>query len=227
MIGMRLAVLLLLLLVPLSVTAETVRIEATRDTTLIEHPGGALANGSGPVFFVGRTAQPQNGVRRGLLYFDVAAALPENGVVVDAALTVSMSPSNPAPAEFRLHRLLADWGEGASYATGGSGDASAPGDATWLHTFYEDDLWVRTGGHFVPRPSASREIGAPGTYTWDGSLQLVRDVRLWKAAPHRNFGWILLGNESVRQTVKNFASREEPDPSRRPVLEVTYRLRRD
>jgi hypothetical protein len=224
MIEVRTGIAVVLLLAPALATAETVLIEAGRDTTLIEEPDGALANGSGPVFFVGRTNQPQNSVRRGLVYFDVTAALPRNAWVESARLTLYMSPSNAASRRIGLHRLLAEWGEGASFASGGGGDLSAPADATWIHTFYDDEFWVRPGGHFVARASASREVAASGFYTWEGTRKMVADVRQWLAAPHRNFGWILLGDEMTPQNVKSFASREEPDASFRPVLEVTYHL---
>ena len=78
MIGSRIGVAVALLLASEQASAETILIDVGRDTTLIEEPDGALANGSGPVFFVGRTNQGQNSVRRGLIYFDVAAALPRN-----------------------------------------------------------------------------------------------------------------------------------------------------
>jgi hypothetical protein len=224
MTGSRIVVLVLLLLLSLPAAAETVLIEAGRDTTLIEDPDGALANGSGPGLWVGRTGQAQNGVRRGLLHFDVAAALPEKALVVSARLTLHMLPSHSEVGEVRLHRLQADWGEGASYATGGGGDLAAPGDATWIHTFHDDGLWVRSGGQFLARASASRDVVDPGPYTWESNVHLVQDVRLWHRAPQRNFGWILIGDETTRQTAKIFASREEPDPSLRPVLEVNYRL---
>lgn len=215
--------LLLLLLAPASAMAESVLIEAGRDTTLIEEPTGALANGSGPVFFVGRTNQARDGVRRGLVYFDVAAALPRSARLESVRLHLYMSPSNADPRRIALHRLLADWGEGASFASGGGGDFSAEGDATWIHTFHDAEFWVRPGGHFVARASAFRDVAASGFYTWEGT-KLLADVRLWLAAPHRNFGWILLGDEATRQSVKSFASREAGDPSLRPVLEVVYRL---
>ncbi|TFG94043.1 MAG: hypothetical protein E4H11_07505, partial [Myxococcales bacterium] len=64
---MRIAIAVLLLLAPAAAMAETVFIEAARDATLIEDPDGALANGSGPVFFVGRNNQAENSVRRGLI----------------------------------------------------------------------------------------------------------------------------------------------------------------
>ena len=214
----------MLLIVPAAATAETVLIEAGRDATLIEAPEGELANGSGPVFFVGRNNQLENSVRRGLIYFDVAAELPGNARVESVRLTLYMSPSNPAPRRIGLHRLLAGWGEGASSASGGGGDVSAPGDATWIHTFYDDEFWVRPGGHFVARASASRDVAASDFYTWEGTRKMLADVRLWLAAPQRNFGWILIGDETTPQNAKSFASREESDPWLRPVLEVTYHL---
>jgi hypothetical protein len=217
---------LLLLFAPAAATAETVLVECARDATLIEDPGGGLANGSGPAFFVGRTNQAENSVRRGLIYFDVAAAVPRNARIESVRLTLYLSPSNSAPLRIDLHRLLAAWGEGASFASGGSGDFSAPGDATWIHTFYDDEFWVQPGGHFVARASASRDVAASDFYTWESTRKMIADVRLWLAAPHRNFGWILLSDETTPQTAKSFASREAPDPSLRPVLEVTYHLPR-
>jgi hypothetical protein len=220
----RIRILIVLLLAPALATAETLYIDAVRDATLIEEPGGSLANGAGPVFFVGRTNQGQDSVRRALIYFDVAAALPRAADIQNVRLTLYMSPSNPTPRAIDLHRVLSDWGEGTSFASGGGGDFSAAGDSTWIHTFYEDEYWVKPGGHFVPRESGSQDVAASGFYTWEGTRKMSSDVRLWLAAPHRNFGWILLGDETTPQNVKSFASREEVDPSLRPVLEVTYSL---
>jgi hypothetical protein len=62
-IGMRTGIAFLLLLDPAVAAAETVFIEAERAATLIEEPDGALANGAGPVFFVGRTNQRETSVR--------------------------------------------------------------------------------------------------------------------------------------------------------------------
>ena len=57
----------LLALLSLPSAAETVLIPASHDATVIEDPDGALANGSGPFFFAGRTNQEQDSVRRGVL----------------------------------------------------------------------------------------------------------------------------------------------------------------
>lgn len=224
MIGVRTGIVVGLLLAAASATAETILVEAGGDATLIEEPEGALANGAGPVFFVGRTNQRQNSLRRGLIYFDVAAALPEKALVESVRVTLYMSPSNSDPSPIGLHRLLAEWGEGASFASGGGGDLSLPDDATWIHTFYDDRFWVKPGGHFMARASVWRDVAASAFYTWESTQKMVADVRLWLRAPHRNFGWILLGDETTPQNVKSFASREETDPSLRPVLEVIYHL---
>jgi hypothetical protein len=222
--NLRLTIVLLFLFLPRLAAAETVTIEAARDTTLIEDPDGARANGLGPSLFVGRTGQTRNGIRRGVLYFDVAAALPEGAIIESAALTLYLAPSNAEPREIRLHRLLAGWGEGASSASGGSGAPSEPGDATWIHTFYDGDFWVRSGGQFLGRASAQLEVGASGFFTWGTTVHLLQDVRLWNSVPQQNFGWILLGDETTRQTAKNFASRENPISASRPTLKLIYRL---
>jgi hypothetical protein len=216
-------ILAVLLLFGLPAAAETVLIEADHDGTLIEHPDGALANGSGPFVFAGRTSQTWNGIRRGLLYFDVASALPPRAIIESVSLRLFQVGGNTGTREVRLHRLLAPWGEGPSSTAGGGGAPSGPGDATWLHTFYDDNFWVRRGGQFLGRVSARQDVGGAGYYTWVSNPHLVQDVRLWNSAPQRNFGWILIGDETTLQNAKKLASRENPDPSIRPRLEVTYR----
>ena len=211
-------------LLALPAAAETVIVPASHDATVIEDPDGAWANGSGPFFFAGRTNQEQNGVRRALLRFDVATALPDQAIIEAVSLTLYLSPSHPELREVRLYRVLSEWSEGPSSSAGGGGRPSEPGDVTWLHTFYDSDFWVHSGGQFLGRDSGALQVGDSGFYTWESSRHLVQDVALWKAAPDHNFGWILIGDETTRQNVKSFASRENPEPALRPFLEVTYRL---
>lgn len=201
---------------------ETVEIPAAKDATLIEDPDGALANGSGPFLFSGRTNQQVGGVRRALIAFDVASAVPERAVVTGVSVRLFLAPSNPGPRRIDLYRVLADWGEGPSSSAGGIGAPSEPGDVTWLHTFYDTDFWAVSGGQFLGRSSAHQTGDEPGFVTWTGTRLLIDDVTLWLRAPWRNFGWILIGDETTRQTAKSFASRENPDPLLRPVLSVTY-----
>ena len=60
--------------------AITVAIVSDLDNTLYESSTGALSNGAGPTFFAGRTAQATSSIRRGLVHFDVAAAIPAEAV---------------------------------------------------------------------------------------------------------------------------------------------------
>jgi len=204
--------------------SRTVEIPAVADATLIEDPEGDLANGAGPVFHAGRTSQDQNNLRRGLLHFDVAAHLPAGAIVEDVALVLHCSQTNGGPAAVSLHRVLSAWGEGASSTTGGNGAPAQSGDATWLYSFFEDEPWPVAGGHFTLRPSAVSIVDQAGPYTWPATRRMVQDVNLWRAAPARNRGWLLLGDESQPTTTKRFDSRENPVASLRPVLRVTWRM---
>ena len=208
--------------------AATATVPAQRDGTLIESTNGTLANGAGPSIFAGRTAA-ENGVRRGLLRFDLPTAPSTKRLVpsvIESATVVltDTTESDVEPREFRLHRALRDWGEGASSSAGGTGAPAAPGDATWIHAFYPDTFWMHNGAQFVGEPSARLVVGGTGVYRFEGEgLQL--DVRFWSRDPDRNFGWILIGDETGPQTARAFASREHPEPSVRPVLELRYRGR--
>ena len=204
--------------------AETAWVSAERDTTLIEDPDGALSNGSGPALFAGRTNQGVGSVRRGLLRFDVAAALPPRAIVESVVLHLTALPGNPGASSVRLYRVLADWGEGASFSTGGRGAPSEPGDATWIHRFYDSEFWEYAGGQFVGSASAEFTVNGAREYVVADSPKLLADVRLWSAAPARNFGWILIGDETRPQSAQPLATRENPDPAVRPVLEVVYRV---
>jgi hypothetical protein len=209
--------------------AATVGIPAARDTTLVEDPNGALANGAGPAIFAGRTAAPVDGVRRGLVVFDLVQelpAIPPSAMNIEAAALVltNLTESNVAPAEYRLHRVLADWGEGTSSSSGGAGAAATPGDATWIHTFHATTFWMHNGAQFAGQPSARVIVSGAGVYRFEGDA-LLRDVRFWARHPEQNFGWILIGDETHGQTARAFASRENPAPALRPVLEITPRGR--
>lgn len=213
-------------LVPMLSSADAVIIEAGADNTLYEDALGSVSNGSGAIMVVGRNNSEVDSIRRALLFFDVAGNLPYGAVVESVALKLYLNKGNGGPRELRLHRLLTDWGEGASRVNGGGQGAPAePGDATWLNTFYPDAFWGSTGGRYVGRVSATQLVGTtPGPYTWQSTDRLVDDVRRWLKNPAKNYGWILVGDESVPQTAKQFASREDVSPDLRPTLEVTYTL---
>jgi len=216
--------LLLTGLTALPAFADMVHIPADRDNTLIEFEAGQTSNGSGPSFFAGHTNQAELGIRRGLVRFDVAAALPDKALIDRAFVSLYQSSGNAEPDAVSLHRVLADWGEGASFAAGGSGAPAEENDATWLHTFHEYDYWVKEGGHFIPHASATATVGGKDYFTWQSNTHLVNDVRLWLHAPQQNFGWLVMGDEETRGSVKRYTSREGADSNEHPMLTIEYHL---
>ena len=213
---------LALVALPCAGSAKTLTLPVLQDAMLIESADGSLANGAGLYIFGGRTGQSSGSVRRALLAFDVAAQVPPGAKVTAVRLTLQMSQSNAGSVAVSLHRVLADWGEGASSASGGSGAPAASGDATWVHTFFELSFWSSPGGDFTGATGASALVGAEGAYTWGSTPELVADVQSWLDDPASNHGWILVGDESAPTTVKRFDARENPDETLRPQLEVEF-----
>ena len=204
--------------------AELVVLTPSRDNTLYEDPNGALSNGLGSAMFAGRNSAPSNSVRRAVLAFDIAAAIPAGATIEAVTLTLTESGSNVADQVVSLHRLTADWGEGASLAGGnqGGGGPAAPGDATWLHRFYATDAWDTAGGDFAGLASSQTTVGGPGVYTWPSAAALVADVQGFLDDPGASFGWILIGNEAAGGSAKRFSTRDEPNAELRPRLTVEY-----
>ena len=203
---------------------EVIVLAAARDAALVESATGALANGSGPAIFAGRTSQAMESRRRGLLAFDVASAVPSGARIVAAELIVELTPSNPGPAWIGVHRVLAEWGEGPSSASGGNGAPAQPGDSTWLHAVSPDRFWSAPGGDFAAEPSAGANVAEPGPYRFE-SPGLAADVQSWLDRPREAFGWILIGDEIRSTTSKRFASRESDDPAVAPALVIRFERR--
>ena len=201
-------------------------LEPSKDNTLYESGDGSLSNGGGAHFFAGATGGFS--IRRGLIAFDIASAIPAGATIGSATLKLEVSKTASRDThDVFLHRVLADWGEGTVIATGGGGGEggggpSAQGDVTWLHRFYDTDSWDTPGGDFAAEASASTPVSLTGSYTWESTVQLVQDVQSWVDNPQSNFGWILVGNELKEQTAKRFDSRENGTPARRPLLTITF-----
>ena len=221
---LRPAICLSTLLVAVDASAITRNLPAVRDNTLFEDaaPAAARSNGAGTRIFAGRTAEGSGSIRRALIAFDPqGSAIPSGAVITSAELTLEMVMSNAGAHDVSLHRVMADWGEGASFAGAGQGGGAPaqPGDATWFHTFFDTAFWASPGGDFAPTPSASRSVGGTGSYTWGSTTQMVADVQSWLDNPGTNLGWMLIGNEAVAPTAKAFSSRESGGG---PVLVVTF-----
>lgn len=209
---------------PATVITRTVVLAPTQDNTLYEDNTGATSNGIGAFFFVGKTGG--GAIRRGLVAFDVAAALPAGATVISTALQMQMSKTSGGAAAVGLHSALADWGEGTSDASGneGSGIAASTGDATWLHTHFNTALWQTPGGDFVPTATASIVVDGIGAYIWPSSPTMVAEVQGWLDTGANNFGWVIIGDESSNQTAKRFVARESGAAASRPQLTVVYSI---
>ena len=132
-----------------------------------------------------------------------------------------VSATQTGDGVIEVHKVLSDWGEAGS-AGKGIGAAAQPGDATWLHTSFDNSFWVNPGGDFAVDPSAAQHIGAADSYyTWGSSPQLVKDVQAWLDNPSSSFGWLLMADET-QNSAKQFESRESTDPALRPSLTIGY-----
>ena len=78
----------------------------------------------------GELAQPGGVLQRALIKFDVCP-IPRGSKIDSVVLEIYAERAIGGDAEHTLHRVLQDWGEGTSVATGGAGSPATPGDATW------------------------------------------------------------------------------------------------
>lgn len=199
-----------------------INIPASKDNTLYENAAGAFSNGAGAYVFVGENNHDET--RRALLAFDIAGHVPAGAFIQSVKLTLNMSRTIAGPQTIALHRVLADWGEGASDATGeeGGGVTATTNDATWIHRFFNTQLWAKPGGDFSPTASATQSVALLGAYTWGSTAEMIADVQSWLDAPGSNFGWILLSDQAAKGSVKRFDSRQNPEIAMHPALSVTY-----
>lgn len=226
--------------------AATISLPASKNNTLIFNtdPANQVSNGAAQFIFAGNT--DDGVVHRGLIAFDLSS-IPAGATVQVASLTLYFDRSidiNVLPVS--LFRLTRDWGEGTS-ASGGSGSGRGGGtgapatqnDATWLYTFYNaanpssSPTWTQPGGEgdYVTTPSATVQIqGAMfgvTPYTWSGS-GVAADVQYWLDHPASDFGWLLKGDETGKDTVRRFESRHNSNDGTHgtidalPALSVTY-----
>ena len=197
---------------PTRAQVQEVAVFASKDNTLYESQTGSLSNGAGIHFFVGRTNQ--GALRRGVIAFNLVETVPPGATIDSVSLSLTVSKTaDVSPRVVFLHELTADWGEGASNAgnlRGGDGAPAQAGDATWIHRVFPGQNWSSAGGDFDGNASASTFVGGNATYSWGGrgSDPIVQDVQGWLNNPGSNFGWILIGEESLTKTVRQFNSRE-------------------
>lgn len=217
-------------------SADMVTLTPSKDNSLVQVQSGStqLSNGQGDIF-VGRTAQDGQGpatisIRRGLVKFNIAGAVPQGAVITGASLTMYDVRGLNGSQTVDLHRVLADWGEGSSFFNGGVGGPASDGDATWFSRFYNASdpsaslLWSTPGGDFAPSVSGSAVVtehtsNVEQAFTWTGA-GMLSDIQGWLDNPSTDFGWLIQGNESMGQTAKRLHSREVA--GFQPTLSITY-----
>jgi hypothetical protein len=218
----RLRDFMFILLASGSASADTVTIGPARDNTLYQELTGTISNGAGAYFFAGQAAA----IRRGLVAFDIAHAVPSGATIEAVTLTLHCSrrPAGEPDVAITVHRVLADWGEGGSDAgaPGGGGAPAAAGDATWIHTFFDTAFWTNPGGDFVATASASQMVGDTGDYVWASTPELVADVQGWLDNPATSFGWMLRGAEGAGTNSRRFDAQENSVAAFRPRLQIDY-----
>lgn len=203
-------------------SAQSASLEPAKDNSLYLSGTGGTSNGAGQYLFAGTTGG--GSLRRALMQFDVAGSVPAGATITGATLTLQLNKTAAGNLTLGLRRLTQDWGEGASNAPGeeGGGAGSQPGDATWIHTFFNSSFWTNAGGDFSATLSASQVVPFPsGPYSWS-SAQLIADVQDMLDNPGNNFGWILFPDSPQTGNAKRFGSRENPNPAQRPRLDITY-----
>jgi spore coat protein A len=222
-VGVFSALVLAFTLLPPSARAVTVTLSPTQDNTLYESATGAVSNGAGEYLFAGNTDRGL--IRRALIQFEVAGALPAGSTINSVTLRLNVSRTRQnTQRTTSVHRVLADWGEGASNAdqNEGQGAPADTNDATWIHrSRYPDALWASAGGDYTPLASATAPVGGNASYSWSGT-GLNADVQGWLDNPSTNVGWLIRGDESATQTAKRFDSSENGTVTRRPTLEIDF-----
>lgn len=209
-------------MITLGATADALSASATltpsKDATIFGDGSANLTDGAGAYLLAGRSGERR--VLRSLVAFDFAGRIPAGATITEVRLSLAINTPLNRANTVRLHRLLADWGEGTVVAPmgGGGGALATTGSVTWNHRFFNASTWSTPGGDFSGSASASAAIaGQSGTAVFS-SAGLVADVQAWVDNPGSNFGWILVAQNEDGPAVR-FASRQG---SPAPLLTVEY-----
>jgi hypothetical protein len=199
---------------------QEVEIEAAMDNSIFEE--GDLSGGGIAYLYSG--VNNKDFIRRALIKFDVNSVVPEGATVDSAMLVLVPSKVNLEETGVNLHKVLVAWGEGTTLGDGrgeGQGGSASEGDATWSHAMFGGDAWIKEGGDYMAKSSASASV-TDGNDAVFKSSGLTDDINAWLSIPEDNHGWIVLGDESGTKTTIRFISRESPEEEFRPTLKLFY-----
>ena len=178
--------LLIILLFPLFSKAQlSIELIANKDNSIFSESSN-LSNGIGNGIFAGTTGQ--GNFRRALILFPIEN-LPAN-IVIDSVFLYLNSDNARSNSSFSIYRLLNNWGEGTSIASGngGKGGIATINDATWEKTFFNIQNWDTPGGDYykdsVLCTFTSIQYGQ-NSFT---SSKLLETVRHWEKGIFNNNG---------------------------------------
>ena len=167
--------------------ADTVVVGATRDNSIYSNDG-AKSNGAGQNMFVGINNDAF--VRRALIQFDIAGAVPAGSTINSVTLTLSLTRTQVGNVSIGLHAVKEAWGEAGSVASGegGGGAMAQPNDATWTKRISPSTAWTMDGGDYAQTASATTTVAnTQQAYSWS-SAQMTADVQGWLTDAETNFG---------------------------------------
>lgn len=202
-------------------SAVTIQLAASQDTTIYNVATGDLSNGAGEYLVVGG-AEGFAAARRALVSFNVAGAgIPEGSTILDAVLTLHAAEVTGDATRVGLHPIAKSWGESTTDASGNEFEGVPAGvrDATWLFSLFDSTGWASAGGDFGGE-SAGVTVNGIGTWQWS-SAGVVADVQSWLDNPNDNFGWMIKSAEASG-SIRGFISRDNANIALRPTLEITY-----
>ena len=178
---------------------DALALEATltpvQDACIYSDGLGTGANGAGDYFSVGTDSLKQP--RRGLLLFNLNAALPANAQVTGATLTLHMSRTIGAAATVGVYAVSRSWTEGPADPPGNEeeGWPAVSGDVTWMQASYPSVSWTQPGGDYAAGVQTQTSVGDYGFYTFTGAA-LTAQLQAWLDTPASKFGWMLMDVES-------------------------------
>lgn len=192
----------------------------TSDTTLYSDNPTHNA-GWGTSAYAGQTIA--HGFRRMLLRFDLSS-IPSNATVVSASLAMQVTqvPTGGGSVTQALHRVTDSWVEGNVSLVSGAGGALEVGSASWNSREEPSVPWTTAGGDYSGIVSASTPSGTTnGPLSWTGA-GLASDVQAWVTGTQPNWGWIVIGDETVTPSARRYESSASATPAFRPTLTVQY-----
>lgn len=206
-------------------------ITRSRDATLFQNQA-EISSGKDE-FMVGVT---KNGIRRGLVAFDIDPDDFPNDALVECAevrlhateATAGRDGLGDRVGTSTMHRLTTAWKtSGSNVLHGVNGGNAKTGDSTWRYTNYPTAVWDDEGGDYnAERVVATRMVGSEdGIHSFGNTLLMARIAQEWidlESDPF-NAGFIIV-DEGVTKGREEYVkySGAENAPDLIPRLVVTY-----